>query len=370
MFSGIFRKCSLVLPVVFFATTVSAHHSFQATFKSDAEITVEGVVTDYRFKNPHVLVFLDVTNDDGSVTEWMSEGGSATSKRRDGWDRNTLQAGQKVRITGDSTHDGSPMVSIGSIEILDAESNAVVQTLGNQPYSGTRTPGGMGMGSAGMGASQRPVVIVPLKLEDGRPNLTGAWERQRSGTRGGSPEGLDGVPPFNAVGEAAQAAYNRADDPQIFCEPPGIVRQAGFTPHPVRITQNDDHVVLEYEEYGGRRVVYLGDEPAALGEKSHLGDSVAHYEDDTLIVETRNLLSDPSHPWGYMTSDQVWTVEIYKRADDPQYGSIVTAKMIVTDPGYLSEPWELNRERIYSEGYEFIENDCRPPLRKRNVASN
>jgi len=354
MFKVIIKKYSLVLPAVFFATAVSAHHSFQATFKSDAVITVEGVVTDYRFKNPHVIVFLDVTNDDGSITSWMSEGGSATGKRRDGWDRNTIQAGQKIRITGDSTHDGSPMVSIDTIEILDAESGAVVKTLGERAGPGRPQLGGM----------------VPLKLEDGRPNLTGAWDRIRGGSRGGSPEELDGVPPFNAAGEAAQAAYNTADDPQIFCEPPGVVRQAGFTPHPVRITQNDDHVVLEYEEYGGRRVVYLGDELPAPGEKSHLGDSVARYEGDALIIESRNLLSNPSQPWGYQTSDQVSTVEIYKRADEPQIGSIVTAKMIVTDPGYLSEPWELNRDRFYSEGYEFIENDCRPPLRERTAQAD
>jgi len=212
--------------------------------------------------------------------------------------------------------------------------------------------------------------MIPLKLEDGRPNLTGAWDRIRSGSRSGPPEELDGVPPFSAAGAAAQDAYITADDPQIFCEPPGVVRQAGFTPHPVRITQNDDHVVLEYEEYGGSRVVYFGDELPSPGEKSHLGDSVARYEGDALIIETRNLLSNPSQPWGYQTSDQVSTVEIYKRADEPQIGSVVTAKMIVTDPGYLSEPWELNRDRFYSEGYEFIENDCRPPLRKRSTQAN
>lgn len=370
MIKGMVRGCSLVLPVLLVGASVNAHHSFQATFKSDAQITVEGVVTDFRFKNPHVLVYLDVTGEDGSVTNWMSEGGSATGKRRDGWDKNTIQAGQRVRITGDSTHDGSPMVSIDTVEILDAESGAVVRTLGEQPYSGGRSPGGMGMGARGMGASNGPIVMIPLKLKDGRPNLAGAWERNRSGSSSGPPETLDGVPPYSVAGEAAQAAYNTANDPQIFCEPPGVIRQAGFTPHPVRITQNDDHVVFEYEEYGGRRVVYLGDEPAASGKKSHLGDSVARYEGDSLIVETRNLLSNPSQPWGYQTSDQVSTVEIYKRADNPQYGSIVMAKMIVTDPGYLSEPWELNRERVYSEGYEFIENECRPPLRERTVQNN
>jgi len=295
-----------------------------------------------------------VTNEDGTVTRWMSEGGSATGKRRDGWDRNTIQPGQKIRVTGDSTHDGSPMVSMETVELLDANSGAVVKTLGEHTNADTA----------------QQLVMLPLKLKDGRPNLTGAWDRIRGGSRGGRPEELDGVPPFNAAGEAAQTAYKTADDPQIFCEPPGVVRQAGFTPHPVRITQNDDHVVLEYEEYGGRRVVYFGDELPAPGEKSHLGDSVARYEGDALIIESRNLLSNPSQPWGYQTSDQVSTVEIYKRADEPQIGSIVTAKMIVTDPGYLSEPWELNRDRFYSEGYEFIENDCRPPLRKRTARTD
>jgi hypothetical protein len=354
MFKKIAKGCFLVLPVLLTVTTANAHHSFAATFKADAVISVEGVVTEFRFKNPHVLVYLDVTNEDGSVTQWVSEGSSATGKRRDGWDRNTIQAGQKIRITGDSTHDGSPMVSMEAVEFLDANSGAVVKTLGEEADAD----------------SAEPLVALPLKLKDGRPNLSGAWDRIRGGSRGGSPESLDGVPPFNAAGEAAQAAYNRADDPQIFCEPPGVVRQAGFTPHVVRITQNDDHVVLEYEEYGGRRVVYFGDELPAAGVKSHLGDSVARYEGDTLVIETRNLLSNPSHPWGYQTSDQVSTVEIYKRADDPQIGSILHATMIVTDPGYLNEPWELIRERSYRDGYEFIENDCRPPLRERTVTKN
>lgn len=345
------QGCSLVLPILLLGATADAHHSFAATFKADAVISVEGVVTEYRFKNPHVLVYLDVTNDDGSVTPWVSEGSSATSKRRDGWNRDTIQAGQKIRITGDSTHDGSPMVSMETVEFLDANNGAVVRRLGEGADA----------------ESYGTLVTIPLALDDGRPNLTGAWDRIRGGLRGGSPESLDGVPPFNAAGNAAQEAYNRADDPQIFCEPPGVVRQAGFTPHVVRITQNDDHVVLEYEEYGGRRVVYFADTPPAPGEKSHLGDSVARYEGDTLVIETRNLMSNPSHPWGYQTSDQASTVEIYKRADDPQIGSILHATMIVTDPGHLTEPWELIRERSYKDGYEFIENDCRPPLRERAV---
>jgi hypothetical protein len=358
------RAATLVLLVA--GTTAFGHHSFQATFKSDETISVEGVVTDYRFKNPHVLLYVDVTNEDGSVTNWMSEGGSATSLRRRGWARDTLSNGQLVRITGNSTHDGSPMVSIETIEIIDVSSNTVVATLGNPPGPGAGRPGGMGMGPT---APSEPAQFTALKLDDGRVNLTGAWLQLRSGPRSGPPESLDGVPPFSEAGEAAQAAYNRADDPQVFCEPPGLVRQAGFTPHPLKITQNDDHVIIEYEEYGGRRVVYLGDEPGPEGQKSHLGDSVARYEGDALIIETRNLLGNPSHPWGYQFSDQTTVVEVYTRADSEELGSIVHTETTVTDPANLEEPWVLRRDKTFSEGYEFIENECRPPLRKRNVST-
>jgi hypothetical protein len=361
------RAATLVLLAA--ATTALGHHSFQATFKSDETISVEGIVTDYRFKNPHVLLYVDVTNEDGSVTSWMSEGGSATSLRRRGWARDTLSNGQKVRITGNSTHDGSPMVSIETIEIIDASSNTVVATLGNPPAPGR--PGAAPPGGTGMAAKpHEPAQFTKLKLDDGRVNLTGAWVQPRSGPRSGPPEELDGVPPFSEAGEAAQAKYNRADDPQVFCEPPGLVRQAGFTPHPVKITQNDDHVIIEYEEYGGRRLVYLGEVPASEGEKSHLGDSVARYDGDALIIETRNLLGNPSHPWGYQFSDQTTVVERYTRADSKELGSIVHTETTVTDPVNLKEPWVLRRDKTFSAGYEFIENECRAPLRKRNVPAD
>lgn len=341
-----------------FVGSVSAHHSFQATFKSDEEISVEGVVTDFRFKNPHVLIYMDVTNDDGSVTNWMSEGGSATGLRRRGWDRDSVPNGELVRITGNSTHDGSPMVSIQTVEFLDPESKMVVRTLGEE-----RGSGGMGMG----GEQPQEPQFVRLKLNDGRVNLTGAWLQIRGAGRRGRPEELDGVPPFSEQGQALQSAYDRANDPQVFCEPPGVVRQAGFTPHPLKITQNDNHVVIEYEEYGGRRVVYLGGQLPPPGPKSHLGDSVARYEGDALVIETVNLLGNPSHPWGYQVSDQATTVEVYTRADDEALGSIVRTEMTVTDPVNLTEPWVLRRDKVYSEGYEFIENECRAPLRARKV---
>lgn len=335
-----------------FCAAALAHHSFQATFDSTKKIQVEGVVTKFSFRNPHIIVNLDVTNADGSTTNWMSEGAAATLMRRAGWSRDTLKAGDLVRVHGDGTHDGSPMVSIASIDILDPGSLAVVRTL-------SRGEGGR--------REYRPptkAAPMPLQLADGRPNLSGAWTNH--GMRNGRPR-----PPdldFNDAGLATQASWDRANDPQIFCDPPGLVRQAGTTPHPIRITQLQDRVIIEYEEYGGRREIFFAADAQSNAIKTHLGDSVARYGGDSLIIETNNLLGNPASPEGHQLSDQATTVETYKRADSDEYGPVILIEMVVSDPLYLTADAVMTREKMSAGEYQFIENDCQPPLRNR--ASN
>lgn len=331
-------------------SAANAHHSFSATFQEDENVTVEGIVTNFSFKNPHVLIYLDVTDESGAVTNWMSEGAAATNMRSRGWARDTFSPGDRIRIHGNPTHDGSPMVSIERVDILDADSGDLIRTVGSDRGRETTAE----------------IVQIPLTLEDGRPNLTGAWTQlRRPGVRT-RPGDLGGAPPYSEAGAAAQASYDKSNDPQIFCEPPGVVRQSGFTPHPLRITQQDDQIIFEYEEYAGYRIVPLGDELPAPGPKSTMGDSIAHYDGDSLIIRTVNILSNPSNPLGNQTSDQVSTVETYKRVDEAEFGPLISTKMVISDPVYYDgRAWTLEQTKRYSEGYEFIENDCRPPLRER-----
>ena len=335
--------------IAIWATDARAHHSFQATFKSDARIEVQGVVTKFSFRNPHIIVYLDVTNADGSTTNWMSEGAAATLMRRSGWDQDTIKAGDLIRVHGDSTHDGSPMVSIDSIDILDPEDRSIVRTVGRDR---SRDP------------APTKAAALPLKLANGQPNLTGAWTNH--GMRDGRPRRPNIS--FNDVGLEIQAAYDKANDPQVFCDPPGLIRQVG-TPHPIRITQFDDRVLIEYEEYAGRREVYLGTEKAPVGIRTHLGDSVARYEGDTLIVETVNLLSNQISPEGNRLSDQATTTETYKRADSEEYGPTISIQTVVSDAEHLTEDLVMNRNKMSAGEYEFIENDCQQPLRERTVVS-
>ncbi len=356
-------------------TSAQAHHAFAATFTNDTT-TVEGYVTELKFNNPHVRVNFDVTDESGETTQWVSVGGSATTLRQVGWSRTTLQEGDYIRITGNTSRNGSPMVSMGTVEVLDPESGAVLRVPGTEENSS-------------YAAVETGKNTVPMTLDNGLPNLTGYWVMgsmgrpsdsesaggpppggmgapeagvDRGERAGGPPNAAEGPAPYNEVAAAIQAEVDLADDPQVQCELPGLVRQAGFTPHPVRIEQFDDRVVISYEEYGGVRTVYLDKRDMVGGEKTNLGQSWARYEEDKLIIVTNNLLSNWSSPMGQILSDQVSTVETYSRLPDVNGTSVLSMRMVITDPLYLTDTWSMAWQKYYSEGYEFIPVACEKPL--------
>ena len=351
--------------------SASAHHSFSATFRINDKITVEGVVTKYSFKNPHVLVYFDVENEDGTTTEWVSEGASATNMRRRGWDSDTFTGGERVIVTGDRTHDGSPMTSLNTIQVLDEngqvvrvesenEEDAVAAVNNNTENAAAGGMGGMG----GMGGANEQDFVkaapMDLTLENGQPNLTGAWTRQGMGL--GRPQAPTVT--YNQTGQKAQALFTEVIDPQVFCDDPGLVRQAGMTPHAVRITQFDDRVEFDWEEFGGKRVVYFDDRDAK-GYKTALGDGIARYDGDTLIIETTNLLSNPGTPGGHILSDKAVLTEAYTRDDSDVFGPTLHYRVSAKDPDWITGEMVFEGLKMSAGEYEFIENDCQPPLRER-----
>ena len=352
-------KIAVFLAALASANASVAHHSFAATFKADESNTVEGVITDFRFRNPHVIINLNVTNDDGSITNWMVEGSAATGWRRSGWENDSLLIGETLRVTGSATIDGSPMVSIEEFALINPSSGEVVAEL-----STNEDPAVSRGRIAESSATAAELTFLSATLPTGEPNFSGTTTQMRGFTTGG-PDANDPPMPYNAAGEAMNASWTIAEDPQVFCDPPGAVRQAGYTPYGMKINQYPDHITIEYEEYGTKRSIFFDDELPKPGVRSHMGDSVARYEGDRLIIETVNLLPNFSGHRGKPLSDQARMTEVFSRYDHPDYGTVVQTDTTVTDPLYLTDSWTISRSKAFSAGYEFIENECESPLRER-----
>jgi len=74
-----------------------AHHS-PIVFDRTRQVTITGVVTEFRWGNPHSWIHLDVTDADGKVANWGVEMNPANNLVRAGWRSTTLKPGDKVTI--------------------------------------------------------------------------------------------------------------------------------------------------------------------------------------------------------------------------------------------------------------------------------
>jgi hypothetical protein len=82
------------------ASVVFAHHSFAAEFDANAPVTLHGTITKMEWINPHSWIHIDVKNPDGTVTEWMVEGGTPNTLFRRGFTREAVKAGMEITVEG------------------------------------------------------------------------------------------------------------------------------------------------------------------------------------------------------------------------------------------------------------------------------
>ncbi|HXW63122.1 MAG TPA: DUF6152 family protein [Candidatus Acidoferrales bacterium] len=84
-----------------------AHHSFAATYFVDQEITVEGTLTQFLYRNPHSFVKVESKDDQGNVVTWSVEWGGGAQLTQEHVTRDTLKPGDHVIVTGNPGRDPS-----------------------------------------------------------------------------------------------------------------------------------------------------------------------------------------------------------------------------------------------------------------------
>jgi hypothetical protein len=89
------------------AAPALAHHS-GAMFEKEKTITVEGVVKEFQYTNPHSWLLVDVTDKNGKVTTWGFEAEGPSTLQRAGIRPSDLMPGTRLTITGRPMKNGTP----------------------------------------------------------------------------------------------------------------------------------------------------------------------------------------------------------------------------------------------------------------------
>ena len=100
------RIGSCVIAVLLAATSVFAHHSNSA-FDGDKVMVLTGTVTEWKWMNPHVWIFLSVDDGKGGKTLWEIEGRPPGVLARAGWSKTILKVGDTITVDFSPAKDGT-----------------------------------------------------------------------------------------------------------------------------------------------------------------------------------------------------------------------------------------------------------------------
>lgn len=166
---------------------------------------------------------------------------------------------------------------------------------------------------------------------------------------------------------------NRADylnrDPEVKCYLPGVPR-ANYMHLPFQIFHSDKAMIIAYEYAGAVRNI-LFDDPGPPPVDSWMGQSVARWEGDTLVV---TVTGQNDRTWfdraGNHHSDQMTVVERWT----PTGPMTLRYEATITDPNTFTKPWKMSMNLYKRQGedarlnqfkcVEFVEELMYGHLRK------
>jgi hypothetical protein len=216
---------------------------------------------------------------------------------------------------------------------------------------------GRGAGPGRGGDPNWPPAGPAPRTADGKPDLSGNWQPNAIGQnvdmiRAGVDVPM--LPAAKAIYDQRKANLGR-EDPEARCLPPGVPRMS-TTPYPWRIVQTPQLIVIVYE--GGahiwRQIFMDGRLHDPKVEQTWLGDSIGHWEGDTLVVDT---VGQNDITWidaaGIPHSTDM---KVTERITRPDLGHLEITH-IIDDPKTFSRPWTFTTKPSLLKG-ELIEYIC------------
>jgi hypothetical protein len=110
----VFALGALLMP-----PAVLAHHSFMAEFDGHKPVSIEGMVSKVEWINPHTFFYVDVKDASGKTVRWALETGSPSALMARGWTRDTIRAGDHVKVTGYLAKENPNLAAARAVTLSD-----------------------------------------------------------------------------------------------------------------------------------------------------------------------------------------------------------------------------------------------------------
>lgn len=330
---------TIVSTLIAIPIAVNAHHSMSEFDRTVIE-EVEGVVSKVSWKNPHILLEVTRTDENGADTIFYLEASAVSSLRRRGMTGDEVNVGDAVRIAGWPSNRRDNYIQV----------NHLLLPSGVEMLVGGPTEPRWGDTSLGSDRDVLDAERVAAATGDG---IFRIWSQ---GSRAWFFTGRSGFK-LNESATAAVAAWDDiADNPIVQCIAPGMPGLMG-NPYPMEFTQVGDNLELQFEEFDALRTIHMGDDvadPADIA-LSHLGYSVGHWEGETLVVDTNRV------NWPYFNrtgAPQTENVKINERFTVKEDGNRLEWILTVDEPATLVEPFVLDGYFVWKPGEAINPYEC------------
>ena len=248
------------------ALPASAHHGVTAHYDDSKQVTIEGVVSEFEFINPHSFVYLRVVNGAGKEAIWHCELASRSVLARNGLTAERFAPGQRVKITGSQARQNPTGCAVREASFEDGSVLRASTLFGATPAT-TAIPASQSRSVEGVWAMKTFAVSYYTGL------LTEEGERLRA--------------VFDPI----------KDDPAIYCDPASPVRFWINVNEPFEIRREGATVVVDHQFMDSQRVIHLDETaPPAGTPRSTMGYSTGHFDGDALIVTTTNFAAGVLEP--------------------------------------------------------------------------
>ena len=252
-------------------------------------------------------------------------------------DKTSIQPGQSVTLTW-VVVNGDRMILDQGIGIVPTRGSRTVSPAATTTYtltaagraggdkkSVTITVAGTTAAAANSGTSSVANMPIP-HAPDGRPDLSGVYIA-----------GFDIRPSGKITVKPGAEKYNvgmdYGGDLGEHCLPPGVPG-ATQQPYPMQIVQTPTQVIFLYEAYHLFRVVPLDKPHPTDLDPTWLGNSVGHWEGDTLVVDVAGF-NDKTATATYRHTTAYHVIERYRRTSYDK----VHYEATIEDPNVFAEPW-------------------------------